>query len=94
MISIIMKIRLSILCTVAAVMIAVPLGFFIDTGETQGSSPEMISGKFYKYDIVAEAVQGGSYPRLSPPSINDHGTVAFHALNSIDYYDHDCPSTG
>lgn len=71
-----MKNRKLILCAAIVIAVAISLGLFLKKGDAQ-TSPTTISGKFYKYDIIAKDGDDGVATIASAPSINDQGTVAF-----------------
>lgn len=74
-----MNIKLAFICLL---LISGIVSFLLyDPVGSAQSTPTTISGKFYKYDMVA--VQGqNSFSNLNIPSINDTGTIAFGAGSS------------
>jgi uncharacterized repeat protein (TIGR01451 family) len=62
-----------------ALLIAISRFVAPHLSQAQGG-PTVISGKFYRFDVVAAQGQGGLTDVRQSPSINDNGVVAFTAL--------------
>ncbi len=71
-----MKIKLAFICLL---LISGIVGFLLINPEGNAqTSPTTISGKFYKFDVVAMQGQD-SFTNFAEPSLNDTGTIAFTA---------------
>ncbi|HZM90451.1 MAG TPA: hypothetical protein VFF31_28285 [Blastocatellia bacterium] len=65
--------RLVTLSSVLLALLALPLV----TKRIEAQAPSIISGKFYKFDVIAASNEAPLTSVLPAPSINDNGVVSF-----------------
>lgn len=70
--------RLATFSIVFLTLTAIPL----TTKRTEAQAPSIISGKFYKFDVIAASNEAPLASILAAPSINDNGVVSFIGTSS------------
>jgi hypothetical protein len=61
----------------SGLLVLTGLALFLSTGGSHAQSPTIISGKFYKLDVIAASNEAPLTSVLAAPSINDNGVVSF-----------------